>query len=449
MKKIVSFMAILSFVFVASCNKREDIMISFSEVVRVTQTTAVVNATVEGDGDILEKGVCYSIDNDPSINSQVVKALAYLDDFSCKITGLEPSTKYYVRVYVMTERTVYYGDILEFTTKNGESPDPEDEKPNILFVLNEGNYTYANASLTCYNIETGTVENNVFSRVNGSPIGDVGQSLAQNGDKLYIVVNNSNYIYKCDVNTLKYEALLADFNSPLHMKFVSDTKAYVTDLMAKGVWVINPENMTHTGFVQTGKPTQNMLLVGNKLYVTNWSNYYAQDVANNTIQVIDTETDQMSEEIVVGIEPNSLALDKNNNIWVMCGGGYEKNEKAKLFCISPSDNHIVKTFKFPDFCPTNYPSCLNIDNTGTILYYIDNGKVYRMSIYDEALPSQPFITGGMLLYNMCVNPGNGDIYVSDVKSYTVNGDVLCYSSEGKFLNSFQVGVTPGFMLFKK
>ena len=78
---------------------------------------------------------------------------------------------------------------------------PKDPLPNHddaivgkgVFVINEGNFGYANASLTFYNPAEDTVANNLFYRVNGAPIGDVGQSLALIDDKLYIVVNNSKY----------------------------------------------------------------------------------------------------------------------------------------------------------------------------------------------------------------------------------------------------------------
>ena len=61
-------------------------------------------------------------------------------------------------------------------------PDPNDTVepvqtlPHGVFVINEGNFTYANSSLTFYDPEMDTVANNLFYRANGAPIGDVGQS---------------------------------------------------------------------------------------------------------------------------------------------------------------------------------------------------------------------------------------------------------------------------------
>ena len=35
-----------------------------------------------------------------------------------------------------------------------------------------------------------------------------------------------------------------------------------------------------------GKTTENMVRVGDEVYVTNWSNYYQPETENNTVQVI-------------------------------------------------------------------------------------------------------------------------------------------------------------------
>ena len=41
---------------------------------------------------------------------------------------------------------------------------PPTENVNGLFILNEGTFTYANSSLSFYNIEKDEVENNIFFR---------------------------------------------------------------------------------------------------------------------------------------------------------------------------------------------------------------------------------------------------------------------------------------------
>lgn len=311
-----------------------------------------------------------------------------------------------------------------------------------VFVLNEGTYTFANSSLTFYNPETDTVTNNLFYRVNGSPIGDVAQSLTLLGDKLFIVVNNSNYIYKVDANTMKYEAKVEEFYSPREMCIVAPNKAYVSDLMGTGLWIVNPQDMSHSGFVETGKPTESLLQIGSELWTTNWSNYYQPQTANNTVQVVDIQNDVKVSEIEVEREPNSMVVDRDGMVWVLCDNGWE--DTTFFLCkINPMLKQVEKTYTFAG----GYPSHLCIDKTGTRLFFIDY-NVCSMNINDEASLNTCFIAAeGRSFYNMTVNPTTGDLYVTDAKDYVQNGQVYRYSSDGVLLKQFSAGICPSAMVF--
>ena len=49
-----------------------------------------------------------------------------------------------------------------------------------LFIVNEGMFQYGNATLSYYDPETKTVENEVFHRANAFKLGDVAQYLGMN-----------------------------------------------------------------------------------------------------------------------------------------------------------------------------------------------------------------------------------------------------------------------------
>ena len=341
---------------------------------------------------------------------------------------------------------VLFGLSLSFFNACHKPDDPITPQPASIghgvFVLNEGSFGNANSSLTFYNPDVDTAANNLFYKANNAPIGDVAQNLALADGKLYLVVNNSNYIYKVNANTMEYEAKVDEFYSPREMCFVARNKAYVSDMMGTGVWIVNPQEMTHCGFVETGKPTENLLLVGNELWTTNWSNYYQPTTTNNTVQVIDALNDVKVAEIEVEMEPNSLVVDRNGMIWVLCDCGWD-TPFFSICKINPMLKQVEKTYTFDG----GYPSHLCIDNTGTQLYFIDY-NICSMTIDDEASFNNSFIAAdGRSFYNMEVNPANGDIYVTDAKDYVQNGEVYRYSSDGVLLKQFSAGICPSAMLF--
>ena len=108
-----------------------------------------------------------------------------------------------------------------------------------LFISNEGNFTYGNASLCYYDITNSQLitdqdgDNDIFLSANGIPLGDVAQSVTSYGNTVYVVVNNSGVIFAIDRHTAKITGTIRGLTSPRYMHILSDTKAYVTDLYAR------------------------------------------------------------------------------------------------------------------------------------------------------------------------------------------------------------------------
>lgn len=317
-----------------------------------------------------------------------------------------------------------------------------------MFVLNEGTFMYANSSLSYYDMEAGTMENNVFYRVNEIPLGDVAQSLTKIDNDLYIVVNNSNYIYKVDAKSIEYKAKIEGFSSPRYMLPVGNGKAYVSDLESPGVYVLNLNTMENS-FIETGSATEVMVKIGNEVFVSNWSNYYVAGASNKTVQVIDCVSDTLVANIEVAQEPNAMVVDKNNHIWVLCSGGYMPPQDPALLCIDPVSRTVINRFDFE--AGADSPDGMAIDGKGENIYYLNGGynslSVYKMNVDDPQLPDTAFIASeGRWFYNLTIHPENGDIYITEAKP-TSNGNLLRYTSDGTFVGTYEVGMFPSYMLF--
>ena len=83
-------------------------------------------------------------------------------------------------------------------------PVNQDEKfTDGIFVLNEGNFTRPNASITHINDNFSAITNDIFRTSNGHALGDVAQHMVVTDNYVYIVVNNSNTIEVVNKKTFK------------------------------------------------------------------------------------------------------------------------------------------------------------------------------------------------------------------------------------------------------
>ncbi|MDE7153800.1 MAG: YncE family protein [Muribaculaceae bacterium] len=330
----------------------------------------------------------------------------------------------------------------------GDEPEKFDVTGPGLFISNEGNFQYGNATLSYYNPATCEVQNEVFLRANGMKLGDVAQSLCMHDNRLWIVVNNSHVIFAVDTRTFRETGRIENLPSPRYICFLNDDKAYVSQLWNNRIIIVDPKRYEITGSIEVpgmaaeSGSTEQMVLFGKYLYCSCWS-------YQNRIIRIDTETDRVVDDMVLGIQPKSLVLDRNGKLWCMTDGGYFGSpygyENPALFRIDAATFTVERKFEFP---LTSSPRGLCLTNAGDMLYWL-NDDVWRMEVTAEALPSTPFLSSrNTIYYGMAVNPDNGEVYVADAIDYRQQGMVYRYSPDGKLIDEFYVGITPNSFCFK-
>ena len=320
---------------------------------------------------------------------------------------------------------------------------PEQQEYDLakgVFIINQGTFNSANASLSYFETESKKLINNLFTGTNKIPLGDVAQSITLREDKAFIVVNNSGVIYCINRKNAIIEGKISGLASPRNMLILNNQKAYISDLYDHHISIVNPTTFEVTGIIELNRSSEEMVLIGTKAYVANYS-AYSQQMKNDVVLVVDTETDRLVDTVKVGIEPNSIVADKDNNLWVLCSGGYLNEELPTLWKINGLNGEVLHTFTF-EVLQSN-PSGLKINGLGDQLFFLNNG-VYSMSVSDESLPADPVIEPSeKFFYTMGIDPQNSDIYLSDALDYTQNGFVYRYDVTGNLSDSIEVGIIPG------
>ncbi|NOX85794.1 MAG: hypothetical protein GXO86_07500 [Chlorobi bacterium] len=136
MKKIITCIAIAVMLF--ACSKEETPVSSDQEsypdsalkkgvltvtttyyAPDITYTTATAGGEVSKSGGgkkVKERGVCYSTSPAPTTEDSKVVSGSGPGSFTCYLTGLTPSTVYYIRAYAVKKSRTIYGNEISFST---------------------------------------------------------------------------------------------------------------------------------------------------------------------------------------------------------------------------------------------------------------------------------------------------------------------------------------------
>ena len=187
------------------------------------------------------------------------------------------------------------------------------DEPRTLYIINGLGRT-----LSKLNLETEVIVNDFLT------IGQWPNQILSFNDMLYVVNSGTNDIMIIDPRDDGQEPViisLAQGSNPYYMAFVGANKAYVTNLIANSVSVVDVENRTILKDIPVGIGPQGILIVENQAFITNTGGY--PHYSPSTVSIIDVLQDTIIQNLEVLTNPQNLALAPDGRIHVMCTGNYD------------------------------------------------------------------------------------------------------------------------------
>jgi uncharacterized protein (TIGR02145 family) len=178
MKQISSVVIAGAFLLFAlmhsSCNKEGQPSLKTLPVSEISSTIATSGGDITDDGgnDITAKGVVWSREKNPTIESHLGITMDGIgkDDFISALTGLYPETQYYVRAYATNSAGTAYGNTVDFRTfiLLAGSPCPgiptvTDYNGNVYNTVQIGNQCWMKENLKARNYNSGATIPNIQS----------------------------------------------------------------------------------------------------------------------------------------------------------------------------------------------------------------------------------------------------------------------------------------------
>ena len=363
-------------------------------------------------------------------------------------------------------------DTLRFLPgENGEPSDYEvvdaavnaSAEPSGIYLVNQGNQGSNKARLDFLNFHNGFYIRDVFTEYNPEVVkglGDIGNDVQVYKGKVFVVVNGSHKVEIMDAYSMKR---LAQVDVP-NCRFIAfdGNHAYVTSYVAKdkeafktqkgALYRIDLDTYKVTGQVTVGYQPEQLVIMDGKAYVAN-SGGLAKDY-DNTVSVVDLKSMKVEYDIEVAVNLQLMLVDAEGTIWVSSRGNYSD--------VSSTLNYLVKKGDKYELGGTVNVPVSSMALAGDKIYVI--GSTYTpptwaltttyniVNAKTRKLESGSFITDGTesditTAFTVTVNPGNGDIYVTDAKDYVSSGTLHCYTGSGKHKWSVHTGDIPGRIAF--
>jgi len=323
------------------------------------------------------------------------------------------------------------------------------EKPKIVqgaFIVNEGNFSLSNASLSYYDFSTRTISNNLFKSVNGRRLGDVAQSMTIIDTLGFIVVNNSNKIEVIGIHSIKSLATISmpDSSSPRNLADGDNGKLYVTNMNTNSVSVIDKKTFKVENNIAVGPKPEEILTINGKAYVANGGFGY-----NNTVSVIDLKKNRVVKTISVGDYPAYLQKINNGDISILCQGRWpswsdttDKGTQGGIYNINTQTDEVVDSLKVSG---NVFEFTYDGNATGYFIKGIMVGNIVSYSTVTMKIQSDTLFKG--VYYAVETDPTSGNIFALDAKDFSQNGELKIFGSRGDLLETHTVGIGPGAVCF--
>jgi DNA-binding beta-propeller fold protein YncE len=283
------------------------------------------------------------------------------------------------------------------------------------------------------------VYRDVYEAANsGAHLGSTGDDIKLYHGRAYMLMSHSENLVVISLeNHLFLQSKTFSGSTPHDILIDSvRNRAYVSRLFKSSIYVVELTTLNVIDSVAVGENPQGMIVSNGDLYVCNSG--FGED---RTVTVVDLNVDTVRTVIRVGDGPTNAAVAPDGKIWVACTGiSYPPpTTPGKVFVINPSSRAVVDSIVFTE----NLGGAISIGSA--YAFVIGQSGLHRINLATKSV-TLGFISGSF--YALGVDGPSGDIYLTDARTFDVDGELQIYSSNGILKKRHFVQMLPGAIAFK-
>lgn len=294
------------------------------------------------------------------------------------------------------------------------------------FVLNEGNMTTENGTLTFIS-PNGVITDSAYYKANGTALGNVAQDLYIHQNKIYIIsqngrknavgssFNNDGLLVVANAETLKKEATyndeLATLSWPTHVAVLNEANVILRD--NNGLYRFNTTTKALT-FIKGSRSAAKLTMAvsNNKIFAA----------AGSKVYVIEPDKDTLTYALDMKASVSGVVKASDGNIWVSTTGSPSRISKINF-----RDYSLIKANDIiTGSVSAGFGATPGITAKGDTLYFSGAGtKIYRHVFSSGSTEfmadAKTMVENANIVYNnIAVHPVTGEVYMNTMKAYGVN-----------------------------
>ena len=335
---------------------------------------------------------------------------------------------------------------LIFSCGYNRSDDTDDEEPpeisytSGIYTINRGleQNTIITGSITFFDRQQEVGITNVFQLENdGQNLGNGVQSMTVFNGRGYIVARDNRRIDVVDIETFKFLGSIPNLDKPRYFLPINNNKAYLSQWGPDGgtgsIQVIDLNANAVIKSIPTRPGPERLIKKDDMIYVSNSGGFFLDSVLTKINPIMD----EVVETIEVGLSPQNMVIDRNNNLWVICRGFIGPNGDLKRpgsLILLQNDETALEIELDPG------AGNLVIENGRDRMFYTMRGAVYQHGITQTLVGAVPFIDHPYTTIG--IDPQTNNIVAADAINFVSKGQVTIYNTGGQELVSYEVGIVP-------
>jgi len=291
------------------------------------------------------------------------------------------------------------------------------------FVLNEGNMTTENGSLTFIS-PNGVVTDSAYTKENGTELGNVAQDLYIHHNKIYIIsqngkknavgssFENDGLLVVANAETLKKEVAyndeLATLSRPTHVAVLNEENVILRD--NNGLYNFNTTTRALT-FIKGSKSSAKLTMAvsNNKVFVA----------AGTKVYVVEPNKDTLTYALDMKASVSGVVKASDGNIWVSTTGSPSRISKINF-----RDYSLIKANDITvGSVSAGVAATPGITAKGDTLYFSGvSTKMYRhifsIGTTEFMGDAKTMVENANIVYNtIAVHPVTGEVYMNTIKAF--------------------------------